>query len=68
MGIREPTADGHGVLWVEDVRGGRVIDNDGILQVSANLGQVLDVISLVVVAALTEESMVDNLVDIELVQ
>jgi hypothetical protein len=68
VGIREPTADGHGVLWVEDVGGGRVIDDDGVLQVSANLRQVLDVISLVIVAALAEESMVNNLVDVELVQ
>ena len=68
MGIGEPTADGYSVLWVVDVGGRRVIDDDGILQVSADLGQVFDVISLMVVAALTEESVVNNLVNVQLVQ
>ena len=68
MRIRKPAADGHGVLGVEDVGGGRVVDDDGILQVTSDLRQVLDVVSLVVVAAFAEQAVVDNLVDVELVQ
>jgi len=29
------------VLWVEDVRGGRVIDDDSILEIPTNLGEIL---------------------------
>lgn len=56
------------MLRVEDVRGRRVVDDDGVLQVSADLGEILDVVSLVVVAAFAEKSVVDDLVDVQLVQ
>lgn len=39
--IREPAADWYCVLRVEDVRRGRVIDDNGILEVTANLGEIL---------------------------
>ena len=68
VGVREPTADGNRVLRVEDVRRRRVVDDDGVLQVAAHLGEVLDVISLVVVAALPEQPVMDNLVDVQLVE
>jgi hypothetical protein len=68
VGIREPTADGDGVLRVENVRGRRVVDDDGVLQVAAHLRQVLDVVALVVVAALPEQPVVDNLVDVQLIE
>lgn len=68
MRIREPTADGYGVLRVEDVRGWRVIDDNGILEVTSNLGEVFDVVSLMIVAAFTEKTMVDDAVDVQLVQ
>ena len=79
MRIRKPAADGHGVLGVEDVGGGRVVDDDGFAEITANLRKVLphvrvgltgpegpmtrkgnieraylDVISLMVVATLSE--------------
>jgi hypothetical protein len=56
------------VLRVENVRGRRVVDDDRVLQVAANLRQVLDVVTLVVVAAFSEQPVVDNLVDVELVE
>lgn len=28
--VGEPTADWYGVLWMEDVRGRRVVDNNGV--------------------------------------
>lgn len=68
MRIREPTADGHGVLGVEDIRGWRVIDDNGILEVAPNLGQIFDVVALMVVATFAEKTMVDNVVDVQLVQ
>lgn len=45
MGVREPAADRDGVLRVEDVRGWRVVDNDGVLQVTANLREILEYMS-----------------------
>lgn len=68
MRIREPTADWHGVLGVEDIRGWRVVDDDGVFEVASNLGQVFDVVSLMVVATFAEKTMVDNVVDVQLVQ
>lgn len=56
------------MLRVEDVGRGRVVDNDGVLEVAADLRQVLDVVALVVVATLAEEAMVHHLVDIQLVE
>lgn len=56
MSVREPTADRDGVLRVENVRGGRVVNDNRLLKVAANLREVLDVVALVVVAALAEQS------------
>lgn len=67
MSVREPAADRNGVLRVEYVRGRRVVDDDGIFQITSDLGQILDVIALVVVAAFAEQSMVDDIVNIKLV-
>ena len=83
MRVREPTADGHRVLRVEDVRGGRVVDYDGFPQVTADLGEVLkawvshgledglvrrkaylNIIALVVVTALSEKAMMDDVMDV----
>lgn len=41
MGVREPAADRDGVLRVEDIRSRRVVDNDGILQITTDLREVL---------------------------
>ena len=54
MRVGEPTADGDGVLGVENVRCGRVVDDDGVLEVAADLGEILDVVALVVIAAFAE--------------
>jgi hypothetical protein len=35
--VREPAADGNGVLRVEDVRRGRVVDDDGVFEVATDL-------------------------------
>lgn len=81
MSIREPAADRHRVLWVEDVRCRGVVDDDGILQISTDLRKILylirhdrdqesssstylDVISLMVVTALSEKPMMYNAMDI----
>lgn len=68
MGIAEPTADRHSVLRVENVAGGRVVDDDGFFQFAADLAQVFDVVSLMVVAALAEQSVVNDVVDVQLIQ
>lgn len=41
MRVREPTADRNGVLRVEYVRCGRVIDDDCVLEISSYLGKIL---------------------------
>lgn len=56
MSIREPTADRDGVLRMENVGGRRVVDDDCLLEIAANLREILDVVALVVVAALAEQS------------
>ena len=35
--VREPAADRDGVLRVEDVRRGRVVDDDGVLEIATDL-------------------------------
>lgn len=56
------------MLWVEYIGSRRIVDDNGIFQVSANLRQVLDVVALVVVTALPEQPMVDHFVDVQLIQ
>ena len=45
MCVREPAADGDGVLGMENVRGGRVVDDDGVFEVASNLRKVLSCVS-----------------------
>jgi hypothetical protein len=68
VGVREPTADRHRVLGVENVRSRRIVDNYCVFEVAPNLGQVLYIVALVVVATLAEQPVVDNLVDVQLVE
>lgn len=84
MSIRKPAADGDSVLRVEDVRRRRVVDDDGVLEIATNLGEILwkvsrrfpssgscaylDVVALVVVAALAEETVMHNTVDVQLIK
>lgn len=53
---------------MEDVGSRGVVDDDGILEISSNLGEILDVVSLMVVTTLAEETVVDHLVNVELVK
>lgn len=43
MGVGEPAADGDGVLGVEDVGCGGVVDDDCFSEIAADLGEVLRV-------------------------
>lgn len=56
------------MLWVEDVRCRRVVDDDRLTQWATNLAQILDVVALVVVARLAEQTVVDRVGDVELIQ
>ncbi len=49
---------------MEYVRGRGVVNDDGVFQVPPHLREVLDVVALVVIAALSEEAVVDHLVDV----
>ena len=42
VGVGEPAADGDGVLRVEDVRGGGVVDDDRFAEVPADLREILN--------------------------
>ena len=66
--VREPTTDWHGVLGVENVGCRRVVDDYCVFEVAPNLGQILYIVPLVVVATLAEQSVVDNLVDVQLIE
>lgn len=66
--VREPAAYRQRVLGVEYVRRRGVVDDDGVLEIPPDLGEVLDVVPLVVVAGLAEEAVMDYVVNIELVQ
>lgn len=45
VGVREPAADRDGMLRVEDVRGGRVVDNDSVLEIATDLREILVAVS-----------------------
>lgn len=55
------------MLRVEYVRGRRIVDDDGVFQITSDLGQILDVVALVVVAAFAEQSVVDDIVNVKLI-
>ena len=68
MGVAEPAADGHGVLGMEDVARGAVVDDDGFSQVATHHAEILHVVALVVVAAFSEESVMYHVVDVQLIE
>jgi len=39
--VGKPAADWNGMLWVEDVRGWRIVNDDRVFQVTADLRKVL---------------------------
>lgn len=45
VSVREPAADGYRVLRMEYIRGGRIVDDDRLSKVTANLGEILYAIS-----------------------
>lgn len=82
MRIVEPGRYRHSIVGVEDVRCGRVVDDDAVFHLSAQLRQVLvvsyctfslrmtylDVIALVVVATLSEQTMSNDSASVEHVE
>lgn len=84
VSIRKPAADRNRVLGMEDVRGGRVVNDYGILEVATNLREILysvsleedcqvcdaylDIVALVIIATLAEKTVVNNAVDVQLIK
>ena len=68
MSVGEPTADRNSMLGVEDIGCWGVVDDDCILKITAQLRQILNVVSLMVVATFTEKTVVDNVVDVQLIE
>jgi len=64
MSVGEPTADRDGVLGVEDVGCWGIVDDDGLSEISSDLGKIFDIVSLVIVATFAEEAVVNDVVDI----
>jgi hypothetical protein len=64
MRVVEPRGDWHGVVRVEDVRRGRVVQDNRVGNRTAQLRQILDIIPLVIITALAEQSMRDDMMDI----
>lgn len=56
------------MLRVEDVRCRRVVNDDCVLEIASDLREILDIVALVVVAALSEQTVVHDLVDVKLVK
>jgi hypothetical protein len=46
VSIRKPAADRDRVLRVENVRRGRIVDDDGVLEVSTDLGKILHAVKV----------------------
>ena len=66
--VVEPCRDWHGVVRMENVRSGRVVEDDAPFHVSTELRKVFDVIALVIVTALSEESVSHNAIRIQHVE
>lgn len=49
---------------MEDVGGGRVVDDDGFSYRPAELAEILDIVAFMVVARFAKEAMLDYLVNI----
>lgn len=56
------------MLRMKNIARRRIIDDDRLPQISAHLAEIFHVVTLVIVAAFTEQSVVDNVVDVELVE
>lgn len=50
----------HGIVWVEDVGGGRVVQYQGLVQVSAQPAQIFDVAALVEHTRLPEQTSAEH--------
>jgi hypothetical protein len=68
MCIRKPTAYRHSMLRVEDVGCRGIVDDNGVLEIPTDLRQIFDVVALMVVAALSEEAVMHDIVNVKLVQ
>ena len=53
---------------MEDVARWRIVDDDRLTEITSDLAEILDVISLMIVATFSEQSVMDNMMDVELIQ
>jgi hypothetical protein len=54
--------------WMEGVGHRRVVNNDALRDISVEEGQIFDIMAFMIHTALTEQTIVDDIVDIQLVQ
>jgi hypothetical protein len=64
VSIGEPTTDRNGVLGMENVGCWRVVDDDSFAKISSDLGKILDVVSLVIIATFTEQTVMYDVMDV----
>lgn len=65
MRVVEPCRDWHGVVRMENVGSGRIVENNAPFHVPTELRKVLDVVALVIVAALSEKSVSHDAIGIQ---
>jgi hypothetical protein len=68
VGIVEPGRDRYGIVWMEDVGRRGIVKDDCVCDRPAELREIFDVVAFMAEAALAEESMCDNFVDVEFVE
>lgn len=56
------------MLRVENVRCGGIVNDDSIPKVTPELREILDVIAVMVIAAFAEQTVMNNVVNVELVK
>ena len=64
MSIGKPTADWNGVLRVEDVGCRGIVNYNRLSKVAPNLREIFDVIALMVVTTLAEETVVHHMMNV----
>lgn len=56
------------MLRVENIGGGRVVDDNSVFQVSSDFGKIFDIVATMIVTTLTEKTVVYNAMNVELIQ
>ena len=56
------------MLRMENIAGRRIVDDDGFVEVSSDLAQIFHIVALMVVTALSKQSVMHGVVNIQLIK